>query len=65
MLEFKRRPLCRTCVDWSERRHHLGGAVGAEVLAHAVTEGWAVRETRSRAVSFSRLGEKSFVRWYS
>jgi DNA-binding transcriptional ArsR family regulator len=64
-LEFKRRPLCRSCIDWSERRHHLGGAVGAEILGHAVTEGWAVRETRSRAVSFSPRGEKSFVRWYS
>lgn len=64
-LERKRRPLCRTCVDWSERQHHLGGTVGAEVLARAVKEGWAVREPGSRAVSLSALGEKRFVQWYS
>jgi DNA-binding transcriptional ArsR family regulator len=64
-LESDRRPLCRTCIDWSERRHHLGGAIGAEALTYAVNQGWATREPCSRAVSFSLLGEKRFVRWYS
>lgn len=31
-LRAKRRPLCRACLDWSERRNHLGGAVGAALL---------------------------------
>jgi DNA-binding transcriptional ArsR family regulator len=64
-LDRKKRPLCRTCIDWSERQHHLGGAIGAEVLTHAMDEGWAVREPRSRAVSFSALGKKRFIQWYS
>jgi DNA-binding transcriptional ArsR family regulator len=64
-LERKRRPLCRTCVDWSERRHHLGGSVGAAVLAHASAQGWARREPGSRAVIFSRQGEDAFVAWYA
>ena len=33
LAPHSRRPLCRTCVDWSERRHHLGGALGAALLA--------------------------------
>jgi hypothetical protein len=64
-LERKKRPLCRTCVDWSERKHHLGGAIGAAVLAGALVKNWAVRGPRSRAVTFSALGEKKFVAWYS
>jgi hypothetical protein len=64
-LERRKRPLCRTCVDWSERKHHLGGAIGAAVLAGALVKNWAVRGPRSRAVTFSALGEKKFVAWYS
>jgi DNA-binding transcriptional ArsR family regulator len=64
-LERKKRPLCRTCVDWSERRHHLGGALGAAVLERALEERWAVRGPRSRAVTFDVLGERRFVEWYS
>lgn len=64
-LERRKRPLCRTCVDWSERRHHLGGAIGAAVLTRALEKRWAVRGPRSRAVTFSALGEKRFVEWYS
>ena len=64
-LERKKRPLCRTCVDWSERKHHLGGSVGAAVLARALVKSWAVRGPRSRAVTFSALGEKKFIAWYS
>jgi hypothetical protein len=52
-------------MDWSERRPHLGGSLGAAILAHVVTEGWAVRGQSVRAVSFSRRGEENFVRWYT
>jgi hypothetical protein len=52
-FERKKRPLCRTCVDWSERKHHLGGAIGAAVLAGALVKSWAVRGPHSRAVTFS------------
>jgi DNA-binding transcriptional ArsR family regulator len=65
VLERNKRPLCRSCVDWSERKHHLGGAVGAAVLGHALVKSWAVRGPRSRAVTFSALGEKKFMEWSS
>jgi DNA-binding transcriptional ArsR family regulator len=64
-LESLKRQLCRSCMDWSERRPHLGGSLGAAILAHVVTEGWAVRGQGQRAVSFSRRGEENFVHWYT
>jgi DNA-binding transcriptional ArsR family regulator len=65
MLERSKRPLCRTCVDWSERRPHLGGGVGAAILEYALLRGWAVREGRTRVLRFSQRGEQTFARWYS
>ena len=64
-LELKKRPLCRTCVDWSERQHHLGGALGAEILTYAVQCGWAVRKSHTRRITFSAVGERRFVAWYA
>jgi DNA-binding transcriptional ArsR family regulator len=64
-LDGLKRPLCRSCLDWSERRPHLGGSLGAAILAHVMAEGWAVRGQNLRSVSFSRRGEENFVRWYT
>ncbi len=64
-LERQRRPLCRGCLDWSERRNHLGGGLGAAVLDEVVRKGWATREEGSRAVRFSARGEKNFIAWYA
>jgi hypothetical protein len=64
-LERSKRPLCRTCIDWSERRRHLGGGLGAAVLDQVLARRWAVRAGRSRVLRFSPRGEQSFVRWYS
>ncbi len=63
-LETKKRPLCRTCIDWSERRNHLGGSVGAAVLSHAQRRGWATRNASTRVVSFGKQGHLDFVAWY-
>jgi len=58
-LQDARRPLCLACFDWSERRHHLAGGLGAALLAHCISHGWARRQRDSRAVSFSALGERA------
>lgn len=61
-LAARRRPLCRTCLDWSVRRHHLGGAVGAELLQRLFALGWARRLKRSRVVAFTPAGETALSR---
>jgi DNA-binding transcriptional ArsR family regulator len=53
----RRRPLCRACLDWSARRHHLAGALGAALLGRLVALGWARVAKNSRVVSFSASGE--------
>lgn len=58
-LERERRPLCRSCLDWSVRRYHLAGALGAALLARCVDLGWARRLPRSRVMSFSATGERA------
>lgn len=54
-----RRPGCRACMDWSERRHHLAGTIGARLLTHCLQRGWAVRAPDSRAVVFRKRGERA------
>lgn len=45
-----RRPLLRFCLDWSEQRHHVGGRLGAAVLAALLARGWVCRVAASRAL---------------
>jgi hypothetical protein len=61
-LSAVRRPLCRACLDWSMRRHHLGGALGAALLERFRVLSWIERENDSRAVRFTRPGEAGFRR---
>jgi DNA-binding transcriptional ArsR family regulator len=62
-LSHPRRPLCRACLDWSERRHHLAGTLGAALLNRFTELKWAARDATpgSRVVNFTRLGEKRFA----
>jgi len=57
-----RRPLCRDCLDWSVRRSHLAGSLGAAILDKLLTEQWARREKDSRVVTFSPRGKAEFER---
>ena len=62
-LAHPRRPLCKTCLDWSERRHHLAGTLGAALLNRFTELKWAARDAApgSRVVHFTRQGEKRFA----
>jgi DNA-binding transcriptional ArsR family regulator len=60
-LRGLRRPLCLSCVDWSERRHHLAGALGAAILDQCLSRGWARRHRGSRAVSVTAAGERALL----
>jgi DNA-binding transcriptional ArsR family regulator len=58
-LMQRRRVLCRACLDWSERRHHLAGALGAAFLERVIALRWAKLARDSRIVQFSGAGERS------
>lgn len=55
-----RRPLCRSCLDWSVRRSHLAGALGAAVLDRIFELKWARREPGTRIVAFTPPGRLAF-----
>ena len=55
-----RRPLCKACLDWSERRNHLAGSLGTAVLEHLYRLDWARRVKGSRAIVFTSIGEQGF-----
>ena len=55
-----RRPMCRTCLDWSARRHHLAGHVGVQLLDRCYALGWAKRRRGTRIVDFTPRGEREF-----
>jgi len=64
-LASLRRPMCRLCVDWSERRHHLAGSLGQALFRRFTDLKWARREKDSRLVRFSPAGERAFAAWLS
>lgn len=56
-----RRPLCRTCVDWSERRMHLAGRLGATLLSGFMGRNWVNRSRHDhRTLVVTRAGETGF-----
>jgi hypothetical protein len=56
-LDTHRRTFCRACLDWSERRYHLAGGLGAALLTRIVALGWAKRVRDSRVIAFTPAGE--------
>lgn len=60
-LERSRRPLCRACLDWSERKSHLAGSLGAAILGRVIDAGWA-RRAEGRVVAFTQAGGAAFDR---
>ena len=56
----KGRVLCRPCLDWSERRPHLAGAVGAALCTLSFDNGWVRRMDGTRAVQVTPKGQRRF-----
>jgi DNA-binding transcriptional ArsR family regulator len=63
-LDCQRMPLCRECLDWSERRSHLAGSLGRAFLSRFEEKRWARRERGTRIVHFTPPGEKAFARTF-
>jgi DNA-binding transcriptional ArsR family regulator len=57
-----RRPLTRACLDWTERRHHLAGALGAALATSFLERGWIERRPGSRAVRLADSGRRGIAR---
>ena len=59
-----RRPMCRVCLDWSVRRHHLAGLVGSALLERCYELRWARRRAGTRIVDFTPAGERELRRLF-
>lgn len=62
-LRHPRRPVCKACLDWSERRHHLAGMLGAALMKRFNDLKWTARDPApgSRVIRFTRQGETRFA----
>ncbi|MCU6682962.1 winged helix-turn-helix domain-containing protein [Leclercia sp. H6W5] len=60
-----RRKACCACLDWSERRFHLGGEAGAALLVHLETKGWIQRVVGFREVAVTASGQRAIERHFS
>ena len=56
------RPVCRLCLDWSERRSHLAGRLGAALCRHSFDTGWVRRIDGTRAVSVTPKGQAEMAK---
>jgi hypothetical protein len=56
-----RRHFACACLDWSERRPHLGGALGAALLQVALKKKWVVRDLDSRVLGITRFGRREML----
>jgi hypothetical protein len=57
-----RRPFCKHCLDWTERRFHLSGVVGAAITSRCFDLGWVRRERNPRALQITPKGQEGFRR---
>ena len=60
-LRAGKRALARACLDWTEKRPHLGGAVGAAICKVALERGWIAR--RDRIVEVTPAGNEGLIAW--
>jgi len=62
-LPRRGRPLTRACMDWSERRHHLAGSLGAALATALVGHGWIQRREGTRIVTVTPAGTTGLRDW--
>jgi hypothetical protein len=60
-LRTLRRRFAYACLDWSERRPHVGGALGAVLLKIALKGKWVTQDLDARALTVTRLGRREML----
>ncbi len=63
-MQKLKRPLCRNCLDWSERKFHLAGSLGKWILKDISAHNWAHKDLDRRVIRFNSNGLLSFKRAY-
>ncbi|TFZ08911.1 ArsR/SmtB family transcription factor [Ramlibacter humi] len=58
-----RRPPCRPCLDWGERRMHLAGRLGALICSHCLQMGWLLQKPGTRALELTPRGAATLRDW--
>ncbi|MEX2201116.1 MAG: helix-turn-helix transcriptional regulator [Dongiaceae bacterium] len=58
-----KRPVCRACLDWTERRPHLSGRLGAAIARRCFDLGWLARRREGRALTITDAGYDGLRRW--
>jgi DNA-binding transcriptional ArsR family regulator len=56
-----KRIFCKPCLDWSERRFHVAGLVGAQICHRCLELGWVMRQRDTRALRVTPAGERGFA----
>lgn len=64
-LAHAKRILVRPCLDWTQRKHHLGGALGAALLSHMISEGWPTRRVNRRVLRLTKTGRSEMERHFA
>ena len=57
------RPLLRPCLDWSERRYHLAGSLGAALTSTMLERRWISTREASRIVTVTKAGQAGLQEW--
>ena len=57
----RRRRFAYPCLDWTERTHHIGGSLGAGLLATALRRGWVTPQPKSRALTVTQQGKAALA----
>ncbi|WP_125722674.1 ArsR/SmtB family transcription factor [Flavobacterium ustbae] len=63
-LKKQKRLFLKPCLDWSERKNHIAGSVGASLLNKMITEDWLRKTKDSRAIQITGKGEKELFRYF-
>jgi len=64
-IRQQRRAFAKSCLDWTERRHHLAGALGAALLEKMLEAHWLRRSSQSRAVVVTAKGRQALEAYFT